>query len=42
MQVMACTLIHRYSNLGRYLERLGFAGTPGDLESLARAWFEPR
>jgi hygromycin-B 7''-O-kinase len=38
-RLMAYALLHRYSNLRWYLERLPAAGAAGDLESLARAWF---
>ncbi|HET7498033.1 MAG TPA: aminoglycoside 3'-phosphotransferase/choline kinase family protein [Candidatus Eisenbacteria bacterium] len=39
MRCMAYALLHRYSNLRWYLERLPARGTEGDLESLARLWF---
>ncbi len=39
-RVMAQAILHRYSNLRWYLERLGDFGTT-DLEALAAAWFRP-
>jgi hygromycin-B 7''-O-kinase len=41
MRCMAYALLHRYSNLRWYLERLPARGEEGDLESLARRWFAP-
>ena len=41
MRTMAYALLHRYSNLRWYLERLPAQGRVGDLESLARGWFTP-
>ena len=40
-RIMAYALLHRYSNLQWYLERLPAPDTAGDLESLARRWFTP-
>jgi hygromycin-B 7''-O-kinase len=40
-RVMAYALLHRYSNLRWYLERLPVVDEAGDLESLARRWFTP-
>lgn len=40
MRVMAYTLLHRYSRLRWYMERLP-VGDARDLESLARRWFSP-
>ena len=40
-RIMAYTLLHRYSNLRGYLERLPGPREAGDLESLARRWFTP-
>jgi len=39
LRVMAYALLHRYSNLRWYLERLPAPDREGDLESLARRWF---
>ncbi len=39
LRVMAYALLHRYSNLRWYLERLPVADEIGDLEALARRWF---
>ncbi len=39
LRVMAYALLHRYSNLRWYLERLPVRCQDGDLESLAREWF---
>jgi hygromycin-B 7''-O-kinase len=39
LRVMVYTLLHRYSDLPRYLERLPHPDRAGDLESLARRWF---
>jgi hygromycin-B 7''-O-kinase len=41
LRIMAYALLHRYSNLRWYLERLPVPDDPGDLESLARRWFTP-
>ena len=41
LRTMAYALLHRYSNLRWYLERLPVQGEFGDLESLARGWFAP-
>ncbi|HEU4724954.1 MAG TPA: aminoglycoside 3'-phosphotransferase/choline kinase family protein [Candidatus Eisenbacteria bacterium] len=41
MRTMAYALLHRYSNLRWYLERLPAIDGAGDLESLARRWFTP-
>ncbi len=41
MRIMAYVLLHRYSDLRWYLERLPVPCEAGDLESLARAWFTP-
>lgn len=38
--VMAYALLHRYSNLRWYLERLPVPAGVSDLESLARLWFD--
>lgn len=40
-RIMAYALLHRYSNLRWYLERLPAADDVGDLESLALRWFTP-
>jgi hygromycin-B 7''-O-kinase len=40
-RVLAYALLHRYSNLRWYLERLPAPDKAGDLESLARRWFTP-
>ena len=40
-RIMAYALLHRYSNLRWYLERLPVPDAVGDLESLARRWFTP-
>jgi hygromycin-B 7''-O-kinase len=39
LRIMAYALLHRYSNLRWYLERLPVPAEIGDLESLARSWF---
>jgi hygromycin-B 7''-O-kinase len=39
LRCMAYALLHRYSNLRWYLERLPATGEEHDLESLARRWF---
>lgn len=39
LRTMAYALLHRYSNLRWYLERLPAPDEVGDLESLARKWF---
>ena len=39
LRIMAYALLHRYSNLRWYLERLPVPDDVGDLESLARRWF---
>jgi hygromycin-B 7''-O-kinase len=39
LRIMAYALLHRYSRLSWYLERLPPAEKPGDLEALARQWF---
>lgn len=41
LRIMAYALLHRYSNLRWYLERLPVLDDVGDLESLARRWFTP-
>jgi len=41
LRIMAYTLLHRYSNLRWYLERLPVTDEVGGLESLARRWFTP-
>jgi len=41
LRTMAYALLHRYSNLRWYLERLPVPDEAGDLESLARRWFTP-
>jgi len=41
LRTMAYALLHRYSNLRWYLERLPVLDKVGDLESLARRWFAP-
>ena len=41
LRIMAYSLLHRYSNLRWYLERLPVVDDVGDLESLARRWFTP-
>jgi len=41
LRIMAYALLHRYSNLRWYLERLPVPDDVGDLESLARRWFTP-
>ena len=41
LRIMAYALLHRYSDLGWYLERLPVPDDVGDLESLARRWFTP-
>ena len=41
LRIMAYSLLHRYSNLRWYLERLPVLDEVGDLESLARRWFTP-
>ena len=41
LRTMAYALLHRYSNLRWYLERLPVLDDMGDLESLARRWFTP-
>ena len=41
LRTMAYALLHRYSNLRWYLERLPVLDEVGDLESLARRWFTP-
>ncbi len=41
LRIMAYALLHRYSNLRWYLERLPVRDEIGDLESLARRWFTP-
>ena len=41
LRLMTYTLLHRFSNLPRYLERLPVPEVPGDLEVLARRWFTP-
>jgi hygromycin-B 7''-O-kinase len=40
-RIMAYALLHRYSNLRWYLERLPVPEGVRDLEALARAWFTP-
>lgn len=41
LRIMAYTLLHRYSNLRWYLERLPVPDLGGNLERLARTWFTP-
>ena len=41
LRTMAYALLHRYSNLRWYLERLPAPDAVGDLEPLARRWFTP-
>ena len=41
LRVMAYALLHRYSNLRWYQERLPVSDEVGDLEALARRWFTP-
>ena len=41
LRIMAYTLLHRYSNLRWYLERLPVPDEVCDFESLARSWFTP-
>jgi hygromycin-B 7''-O-kinase len=41
LRIMAYALLHRYSNLRWYLERLPAPDKVGDLEALARRWFTP-
>ena len=41
LRIMAYSLLHRYSNLRWYLERLPVPDDAGDLEGLARRWFAP-
>jgi hygromycin-B 7''-O-kinase len=41
LRIMAYALLHRYSDLRWYLERLPVPDEVGDLESLARRWFTP-
>jgi len=41
LRIMAYALLHRYSSLRWYLERLPVPDEVGDLESLARRWFTP-
>jgi len=41
LRIMAYALLHRYSNLSWYLERLPVPDDVADLESLARRWFTP-
>ena len=41
LRIMAYSLLHRYSNLRWYLERLPVLDEAGDLELLARRWFTP-
>jgi hygromycin-B 7''-O-kinase len=41
LRIMAYALLHRYSNLRWYLERLPVPDRAGDLEALARRWFRP-
>jgi len=41
LRIMAYALLHRYSNLPWYLERLPAPDKIGDLEALARRWFTP-
>lgn len=41
LRIMAYALLHRYSDLRWYLERLPVPDDVGDLESLARRWFTP-
>jgi len=39
LRIMAYALLHRYSNLSWYLERLPVPDDVRDLEALARRWF---
>ena len=41
LRIMAYALLHRYSNLRWYLERLPAPDDVRDLEALARTWFTP-
>ncbi len=41
LRIMAYALLHRYSDLRWYLDRLPVPEGAGDLGSLARAWFTP-
>ena len=41
LRIMAYALLHRYSSLRWYLERLPVPDEVGDFESLARRWFTP-
>jgi len=41
LRIMAYALLHRYSNLRWYLERLPVPDDVRNLESLARRWFTP-
>lgn len=41
LRIMAYALLHRYSNLCWYLERLGIPRAARELEALARQWFSP-
>ncbi|HEY6572473.1 MAG TPA: aminoglycoside 3'-phosphotransferase/choline kinase family protein [Candidatus Eisenbacteria bacterium] len=41
VRIMAYALLHRYSSLRWYLDRLPARAAEGDLESLAREWFTP-
>jgi hygromycin-B 7''-O-kinase len=41
LRIMAYTLLHRYSDLRWYLERLPVPDGVADLEGLARRWFAP-
>jgi len=40
LRVMAYALLHRYSNLKWYLERLPIPVKAGDFKTFARIWFE--
>jgi hygromycin-B 7''-O-kinase len=41
LRIMAYALLHKYSDLRRYLERLPVPDGVRDLETLARSWFTP-
>jgi hygromycin-B 7''-O-kinase len=41
LRIMTYSLLHRYSNLRWYIERLGVPPGVSDLETLAHRWFSP-
>lgn len=41
LRIMAYSLLHRYSSLRWYVDRLGVPENARDLDALARAWFTP-